>query len=346
MTGHLQVVRLVIACGLIATGIYTAQAEEQRVVIPSANGLELSGTLQWPSERNGAIPAVLLIQGSGPTDRDGNQPPHLTPQSLKLLASLLAKEGWASLRFDKRGMHANAASRPNQRKDWYQFFRWEAFVEDAKSAFQFLKADPRVNAATVSVMGHSEGGLVALELARRRQLKICSLVLLATPGRPPGQVLQDQLRLIMQQQGADRKTIGEILRRDAEIQASIIATGAIPNRIPTGLRPIYQEYLGPFLQAFFKLAPRKLAEGSSAPFLAVTGTSDTQVFSDRDGPPFMRAAYRRNDGSRHIAIAHMTHMLHDARSGQTKPPSLHPTLDNEVTSWLRRPPCGPNGGAR
>ena len=107
---------------------------------------------------------MVLLPGSGPTDRDGNQPPAVVTDLLKQMPATRAP--WRGVvAFDKRGMHANAAEVPKERTQWGDFFSFENFVADAASAYQFLRAQPEIQPGHVGFLGHSEGGLLALVAA-------------------------------------------------------------------------------------------------------------------------------------------------------------------------------------
>ncbi|CCD88075.1 conserved exported protein of unknown function [Bradyrhizobium sp. ORS 285] len=126
-------------------------------------------------------PVALLIAGSGSTDRDGNGP-QLKPATLKKLAEQLATRGIASLRYDKRGARGWKAEfgRPED-------FRFKDYVDDSASLVDFLRG----KFARIVLVGHSEGGLVAILTARRTPVD--RLVLLATSARRQGDLLKTQL---------------------------------------------------------------------------------------------------------------------------------------------------------
>ena len=137
-----------------------AASVEQHISFQGKDGIPIAGTLVLPEPANSdrLAPAVLLIQGSGPTDRDGNQPPNLQTDLLRQLADILAGAGIASLRYDKRGMHENRDSFPKHQNELSDFFSWSAFVDDAHAAFAFLVTHPGIASDRVGVLGHSEGG--------------------------------------------------------------------------------------------------------------------------------------------------------------------------------------------
>jgi len=126
-------------------------------------------------------PIALLIAGSGSTDRDGNAP-QLKPGTLKKLAEQLAASGIASLRYDKRGARGwkPEFGRPED-------FRFKDYVDDAASLVDFLRG----KFARIVLVGHSEGGLVAILAARRTPVD--RLVLLVTAARRQGDLLKVQL---------------------------------------------------------------------------------------------------------------------------------------------------------
>lgn len=176
----------------------------QQINFPGSNSL-LSGTLTLPAGIAFQVPGVVLIQGSGPTDRDGNQPPVIRTDLLRQLADALARKGIASLRYDKRGMHANAMARPQAEADYASFFRWENFVADAAGAYRFLQRQGPVDPGKVAILGHSEGGLIALAAATSLQADGAAppaLILAATPGRRMDVILREQLERLLAEQHA------------------------------------------------------------------------------------------------------------------------------------------------
>lgn len=130
---------------MVTLGIADAQAEgvmNQQISFTSNDGAVLAGTLTMPGGTVEKVPALVLLQGSGPTDRDSNQPPVLRTDLLRQLAEGLAQKGIATLRYDKRGMHANAPGLPTDPKDYAAYFDWHRFVDDAYAAYAFLRAQP------------------------------------------------------------------------------------------------------------------------------------------------------------------------------------------------------------
>ncbi|MGI8837225.1 MAG: alpha/beta hydrolase, partial [Pyrinomonadaceae bacterium] len=164
------------------------------VTLETPNGT-LYGTLERPQSRS-ALPVVLIIAGSGPTDRDGNSPLLKGPNnSLKLLAAGLAAQGIASVRYDKRGigetgkamqLAAEKAKTPLREED----LSFETFIDDAVRWGKQLRADRRFSSLTV--IGHSEGSLIGMVAAQRIGANV--FVSIAGAGRPLQEIILNQVK--------------------------------------------------------------------------------------------------------------------------------------------------------
>ncbi len=120
---HLMPEYRCIFVGFIFWSSYVAWgSNEQQVSFQGTDGVTLAGTLQLPAGE-GRSPALVLLAGSGPTDRNGNQPPALITDLQKHIAQGLADQVVVSLRFDKRGMYANAAELPKDNAKLGDFLR-------------------------------------------------------------------------------------------------------------------------------------------------------------------------------------------------------------------------------
>jgi pimeloyl-ACP methyl ester carboxylesterase len=165
-----------LAASLLWTAPLAAAPAEVPIEAPGPSG-PLRGTL-LPGDAKSA--PVLVIPGSGPTDRDGNNPLGVKAGSYKLLAEALAARGISTVRIDKRGMFGsagavadgNAVTVPDYAAD---VRNWVAAIRK------------RVGSRCVWLLGHSEGGLVALAAADLPD--VCGLVLVAAPGRKAGRHL-------------------------------------------------------------------------------------------------------------------------------------------------------------
>ena len=144
----------------------------------------LKGILLQPQASSSMV--VLIIPGSGPTNRNGNGPNGLRASTYRLLAEALAEGGLSSVRVDKRGLFSSKAAvdDPND-------VTLNAYATDVHAWVGAIRK--KTSADCVWVLGHSEGGLVALTAARQ-PAGICGLILVATPGRRLAEVLREQLQ--------------------------------------------------------------------------------------------------------------------------------------------------------
>ena len=220
----------------------------------------LKGTLLTPALTS--APVVLIIPGSGPTDRDGNNPAGIKASTYRLLAEGLASHGVATLRIDKRGMFASAAATPDGNA-----VTIADYVADVQTWVAALRKQTGVSC--VWLLGHSEGGLVAMASAKE-QANVCGLILVATAGRPMGQVLRDQLKA----NPANAPILSQALPAiDALEQGRKVDT--------TNMHPALQGLFKPTVQGFlisaFSYDPRSVLAGYTKPVLVLQGQRDIQV---------------------------------------------------------------------
>ncbi len=210
----------------------------------------LTGTIFESSKRQG--PVALIIPGSGPTDRDGNSPLGVQASTYRLLAEGLAAEGISSVRIDKRGLFGsvNAVPDPN------------AVVIDDRE---------RTGAPCVWLIGHSEGGLVALAAARKVD-NLCGLVLIAASGRPMGKTIKSQLR-------ANPANAPLIAAADQVIDVLTSGQRVDVSNLPQPLLPLFHPAIQDFLISAFALDPSKLVAQIQLPILILQGGKDLQVSS-------------------------------------------------------------------
>lgn len=247
----------------------------------------LHGTLTLP-DGEAPFPVVLMIAGSGPTDRDGNNP--LLPgrnNMLKLMALELSGRSIASLRFDKRGIGGSAAAGIAEID-----LRFEDFVADALAWTRLLQADDRFS--SVVVLGHSEGSLIGMLAAL--ESKADGFVSIAGPGRPAYEVIEAQLK-------AQPEAIQAESRRVlTELRAGRTVADADPD-----LAALYRPSIQQYLISWFKYDPARVIAQLKMPALIVQGTTDIQVpVSEGE---LLRAA--KPDAS-YVTIEGMNHVLKSA----------------------------------
>ncbi|MDQ0314162.1 alpha/beta hydrolase [Amorphus orientalis] len=208
--------------------------------------------------------AVLIVPGSGPTDRDGNSPQGLTTDTYKLLAEGLASEGIASLRIDKRGFFGSEAATADP-----EDVTIAAYADDVRRWHDALAE--RVGTDCVWIAGHSEGGLVALAAAQ--EVEPCGLILLAAPGRPVGELLREQVR----RYPANGPFLAEIDRIIDRLEAGETVD---PATISPELQALFRPGLQRFMIDLFSYDPADLAARVDRPVLIVQGGADMQVTTD------------------------------------------------------------------
>jgi uncharacterized protein len=201
-------------------------------------------------------PVALLIAGSGSTDHDGNGP-QAKPATLKKLAEQLAAHNIATLRYDKRGAGGwkPEFGRPED-------FRFKDYVDDAASLVSYLRN--REKFARVVVVGHSEGGLVAILTARR--VPVDRLVLLVTAARKQGDLLKAQL---------ERKQIPQDVLTPILKAIDSIMAGQIVDPPPPGLA--IAPSMQPGLASAFTEDPIDPVKSIDRPMLIIGGGHDRQV---------------------------------------------------------------------
>ncbi|GAB2178572.1 alpha/beta fold hydrolase [Dongia sp. agr-C8] len=226
---------------------------------PGPNG-PLRGTLLAPD--GATSPPVLIIPGSGPTDRDGNNTMGVRASTYRLLAQGLAAEGIASLRIDKRGLFGSAAAIPDA-----DAVTIRDYADDVHAWREVLRRQTGISA--VWLLGHSEGGLTALAAAQRAP-DICGLILIAVPGQPLGAVLRQQLRA----NPANAPILTEAEKAIDRLEAGERVDGA-------SLNPALQALFRPKVQGFlidaFSYDPAALVATCSKPLLILQGACDLQV---------------------------------------------------------------------
>lgn len=226
----------------------------------------LYGTLELPAG-SGPFPLALILCGSGPTDRDGNNPMAGRNDSLKLLAEGLAARGIASLRYDKRGVGQSAPASRAVSTDAALAFRTE--ISDAAGWLEKLAQDRRFSRRVV--IGHSQGsltGMLALEQARAD-----GFVSLEGAGRNVAETLEAQLapQLPAPLMEKVRATIAE-LRSGRPVQTLDPALQAVPP-----VAALFAPALQPYLLEWMKYDPAAELARLSLPTLVVQGTHDLQV---------------------------------------------------------------------
>lgn len=240
--------------------VSVARAAEVPIALATAEGA-LAGTLLMP-EGARKVPVVLLIAGSGPTDRNGNGPTAATRNdSLERLAQALAAAGVASVRYDKRGVAASAAAARSEAD-----LRFDDYVRDAAAWVAMLAKDERFFGVTI--IGHSEGSLIGMIAARESPAK--AFVSLAGVVEPAGVVLRRQL--------AGRLPPDLVPVHEALLQS--LEAGRTVADVPPQLAALYRPSVQPYLVSWLRRDPAQEIASLTVPCLVVQGDTDLQVRVD------------------------------------------------------------------
>ncbi|HEX8534687.1 MAG TPA: alpha/beta fold hydrolase [Allosphingosinicella sp.] len=245
----------------VAAAALTLPPQETAIEAPGPAGA-LRGTIS--GEAAGA-PVVLIIPGSGPTDRDGNNPLGVKAATYRLLAEGLAERGITSVRIDKRGMFASAGATPDANA-----VTIPDYVADTRSWIKAIQA--RTGASCVWLFGHSEGGLVALAAAEQTA-GICGIILASAPGRPVGMALREQLRA---------NPANEPLLEQAFAAIGALEAG---KRVDTtnlhpALMPLFAPQVQGMMISLLSYDPAVLLAKYPGSVLVLQGTRDIQVSVD------------------------------------------------------------------
>lgn len=234
-----------------------ADLQEQAVTLDTGTG-SLFGTLMLPAN-HGQMPVALIISGSGPTDRDGNNamiPGH--NDSLKMLAQTLADMGVASLRYDKRAIAASVAAGGKESN-----LRFDTYVNDAVAWVDKLKADPRFG--PIVIIGHSEGSQIGMLAAQKT--KPAAYISLSGIGDSASGVLRKQFA----------GKLPPALASENERILTTLEHGELVDKVPPELAIYYHQGIQPYLISWFHYTPTQSIKALDMPILIVQGDTDIQV---------------------------------------------------------------------
>lgn len=236
---------------LILLSVQLHSAEEPITV---RNGdVKLEGVLVYPEVAQ-KVPVVLIIAGSGPTDRNGNNM-SMENNSLKYISDVLLQNNIASLRYDKRGIGQSTKGELDP--------LFEDFVGDARALAEMLAKDSRFS--EVIIAGHSEGSLIGMIVASKFK-KIKGFISIAGAGRPADVVIKEQLSTMP----ADMQKIAfEMLDR--------VKKGDTIRDVPYVYYAFLNPSVQPYLASWFKYDPAVELSKLKIPVLIVQGTTDVQV---------------------------------------------------------------------
>jgi uncharacterized protein len=322
----IEVVREDIA-SVSARRVPISRPNDEQVRIPS-NGFTLAGTLSKPAHAGAQpLPAVVLVSGSGPNDRD-----ELVAgiPVLGQLASVIADAGFVVLRYDKRGVGQSGGRAESA--------GMQDYAEDLRAALKLLSDRKDVDAKRIAIVGHSEGGLVAL-LAAAKEKKVGGVALLATPGVSGGDlILAQQAHMLAATKLSDAEKQDRIAMQK-KIQQAVI-TGKGLDQLPAAVR---KQVDNAEFQSLLSTDPAKIVPDVRQPMLILQGELDTQVEPSNADRLADLANKRKNaPPAQVVKVPGVNHLLVPANTGEPDEyatlPDKHisPIVSNAVVTWLQK----------
>jgi uncharacterized protein len=297
-------------CADAKDSLYRAQAASLQTPTGTVHG-----TLLVPASKK-KMPLVLFISGSGPTDRDGNNP-MMKNNSVRLLAEGLSEKGFATLRYDKRGVAASRDALQNEAA-----LRFDDYVEDAAAWIHQLRQDQRFS--KIIVAGHSEGSLIGIIAAKAAD----GFISISGSGLPADSLLKKQF-------AAQPKPI----QMAANVVLDSLRAGHAVKQVPLLLLSVFRPSVQPYMISWFKYDPRAELRKLNIPVLIVQGSTDLQVT-----PEDARTLHAANPKAKLKIIKNMNHVLKEVgsdKAANTKTyiePSLplHPKLLQAVYKFCKK----------
>jgi pimeloyl-ACP methyl ester carboxylesterase len=311
----------------------------------SVDGISLAGTLTYPQEGNN-FPAVVLVSGSGPQNRDSEILGH---KPFLVIADYLTKTGFAVLRYDDRGV--------GKSKGDFSSSTTVDFANDAEAAFNFLKGRKKIDSTKIGFAGHSEGGAVAPIVAARNK-EVGFVILLAGPGLSGKETLLTQKEAIQQASGVKTKEISKSLAtlgkaysfiEDSEVSDDKLKEKLNKHFAKSGLEGLNEIQLSQlsnqltsiWFYNFVKHNPIPVLQKVTCPVLALNGSKDLQVLATQNLEGISNAL--KEAGNTNVTITELEGLNHLFQESETGLPTDYGTIDQTFSPkaleamavWLR-----------
>jgi pimeloyl-ACP methyl ester carboxylesterase len=288
----------------------------------------LAATLTIPQGK-GPFPAVVLITGSGPQDRDESLMGH---KPFLVLSDYLTRHGIAVLRADDRG---TAKSTGN-----FAAATTADFATDTEAGVAYLKTRPEIDPHKIGLIGHSEGGEIAPMIAARNP-DVAFIVMMAGPGVPGDEILPAQVQAIDLASGKsaddtakdvaqerDVLKLVETEKDDAALEKALkakLSAGAGEAMVSTQMKMI----TSPWFRYFISYDPAQALRKVKCPVLAMIGSLDVQVPAKQNLPP-IRAALEQA-GNRHFEVVEMPGLNHLFQTATTGAPTEYAQIEETIS---------------
>ncbi len=303
----------VILLTIVSTGLFgqiknDSAFSDSEILLKTSTGY-IYGTLTIP-DNSGTSPVVLIIAGSGPTDRNCNSPLGVQTNAYKMLSEDLAKDGISTLRFDKRGIAKSKTSMTSEND-----LRFETYINDAVDWIGLLKSDKRFSG--IIVLGHSEGSLIGMVAAL--QTDAAGFISISGVGKSADKLIQEQLK---------NKLPPQLLDESNKILDSL-RTGKTVANVNPGLMALYRPSVQPYMISWIKYDPAKEISKLKMPVLIIQGTTDLQVTVND-----AKLLSDSKPDAKLLIIDNMNHVLKDSDSDIQKNMATYRNPDLALKSGL------------
>lgn len=326
--------------------------EEEVTYENKTASVRLAGTLTIPG-KDGPYPAVLLITGSGPQNRDEELLGH---KPFLVIADYLTRAGIAVLRVDDRGVGGSSGNIANATSI--------DFASDVASGIKYLQTRPEIDSKRIGLIGHSEGGLIAPMVAANGK-DVAFIVLLAGPAVTGEQIIYEQSARIAKAGGASQSVVDRQKAYTKNV-FQIIRSEKDPRKLQSKVRVAWHEFyvrlsseekkqVGPEETAFKVQAATMLTKWFryflfydpvptlrkvSVPVLALFGSHDLQVPADQNVEPMRKAlAAGKNRDFTILTLPGLNHLFQNSPTGSPSEylqieQTMDPSVLKMVTAWI------------
>ena len=322
---------------------YPYREEQVSYVNKSAQGVTLAGTLTIPPGK-GPFPAVLLIAGSGPNDRDETLLGH---KPFLVLADYLTRKGITVLRVDDRGVGKSTGNR------WPDATTAD-FATDAEAGVAYLKTRSEVDPHKIGLIGHSEGGLIAPMVAASDP-DVAFIVMMAGLGVPGDEVLLEQGVLISEAAGASpaaaekaaaaRRELFMLIKQEKDnalLEQEL--REKLAGQPEAQINVEIKAFTSPWFRYLIAYDPAPALRNVKCPVLAINGEKDLQVAPNQNLPAIRKAL--TEGGNQHVEIDELPSLNHLFQTAKTGPPTeygeieetMSPVAMEKIASWILMEP--------
>lgn len=309
----------------------------------------LAGTLTLPQSGD-KFPAVVLVSGSGPQNRDEELMGH---KPFLVLSDFLTRNGIAVLRYDDRGTGESTGN--------HSLATSADFANDAAAAVAYLKTRKEIDQTKIGLAGHSEGGIIAPKVAVMDE-EVAFLILMAGTGIPGDQLLLLQQRMLGKASGMTDTQLEEndiiskkafaLVKKSSNLERDLSdlmseTFRSIPkSQVPSGMTEAdfvnaqVNQMTSPWMQYFIQYDPAPTLEKVTCPVLAINGSKDLQV-APKENLEAIQAALERggNDQVTIVEIPELNHLFQESNTGMPSEyasieQTFSPVAMEEILKWI------------